>query len=601
MDRPYFGSFINSSVFFLYLIFEITRSFLHVKALRISIKQLKPKMHSSLSWLFCVCLFLQEAMDSQFEASTSGNLCLGASGCTSALGPEQKHFQLVRKSSSIGSGSAVKKCLYCAHEFFGGALRMRCHLLGLKGYGVSACSATLDTCVIEEMKKVHLERGQEVDNKRAKAKRKAESQALMNVQAAKFLKQNTIQTSIAKMNKAEVDQMVFRAAVSAEIPFIFFANEDVKAAFAAVAKFGTSYSVPSVPHMKSTLLEREKQIVDDRVQRLLSDIGTTSCTITSDGWTSVQKRPLLNCLAVCNKGEVFLGALDTSGATKNAEYVANYLATMIEKVGADNVIQVTTDSAAVCVAAGAILEERFSHLTWTPCAPHCLDLALEDIGKLAWVKEVVANANNIVQFITAHHLSLAFFRAKSESSCRGLQLLRPGETRFATNFICLQRLIEVRVALKELVADANWDEWLHEKSYVATGEHVAEIILDKTWWKKAEQIAAICEPFVSLLRLLDGNVGVIGKVYWRMSNLLDGVKEKANLDGSKFKQIQDIHLKRWTMMHSRLHAAGFVLDPEYRGHDQHANMEVMRDFKAVLQKLLEPNQFKHALEQWLES
>ena len=35
-------------------------------------------------------------------------------------------------------------------------------------------------------------------------------------------------------------------------------------------------------------------------------------------------------------------------------------------------------------------------------------------------------------------------------------------------------------------------------------------------------------------------------------------------------------------------------------HDQHANMVVMRDFNAFLQKLLELNQLKHALEQWLE-
>jgi hypothetical protein len=42
------------------------------------------------------------------------------------------------------------------------------------------------------------------------------------------------------------------------------------------------------------------------------------------------------------------------------------------------------------------------------------------------------------------------------------------------------------------------------------------------------------------------------------------------------------------MLHSDMHAAGYVLDPEYQSPDnrQHSNVEVMRGFHNIVEKLL---------------
>ncbi len=52
----------------------------------------------------------------------------------------------------------------------------------------------------------------------------------------------------------------------------------------------------------------------------------------------------------------------------------------IREVGADSVIQVITDSAAVYKAAGRLVEQKFSWITWTPCTPHCLAYSLKMWG-----------------------------------------------------------------------------------------------------------------------------------------------------------------------------------------------------------------------------
>jgi Protein of unknown function (DUF 659) len=75
--------------------------------------------------------------------------------------------------------------------------------------------------------------------------------------------------------------------------------------------------------------------------------------------------------------------------------------------------QVCTDSASNCRSAGQLVEARFPHVTWSPCGAHVLDLLLEDIGKLAWVHPVIADARKIVTFIRNHQKSLALFRDRS--------------------------------------------------------------------------------------------------------------------------------------------------------------------------------------------
>lgn len=58
---------------------------------------------------------------------------------------------------------------------------------------------------------------------------------------------------------------------------------------------------------------------------------------------------------------------------------------MVERHGEDKVIQVVTDSASSAVKSRDLLVAKYPHITSSACTAHCLDLALEDIGKLPMV------------------------------------------------------------------------------------------------------------------------------------------------------------------------------------------------------------------------
>lgn len=85
-------------------------------------------------------------------------------------------------------------------------------------------------------------------------------------------------------------------------------------------------------------------------------------SIVSDGWSDAQRRPLLNFLAVTEDGPMFLRAINTEGISKTKEYIAEKMLAVIDEVGAQNVVQVITDNAANCRAAGIIVEQKHPHI-----------------------------------------------------------------------------------------------------------------------------------------------------------------------------------------------------------------------------------------------
>ena len=119
------------------------------------------------------------------------------------------------------------------------------------------------------------------------------------------------------------------------------------------------------------------------------------CTIISDAWTDGMNRTLINFIVASRGQLVFLKSVDASDQVKNAENLCNMLDEVVIEVGVANVIQIVTDNAAAYVAAGRHLMERHPTLFWSPCATHCLDLLLEDLGKLSWVEKVVGDGRNM--------------------------------------------------------------------------------------------------------------------------------------------------------------------------------------------------------------
>lgn len=385
-------------------------------------------------------------------------------------------------------------------------------------------------------------------------------------------------------SKQAADAALARAFYANGIPFSVIENKYFKEAIAAVVKVGPGYRPPGRRAISEGLLANEVVNVSCKLDSFKAQLSITGATLVSDGWTNVQNRAIINFLLVTPDGAMFVDGVDTTGQIKDADFIAIELTKRIESIGSDNIVQVVTDSAGNCVAARNKLAVKYPSIVFSPCTAHCIDLLLEDIGKLCWARDIISKGHEIVKFITNHQSPLDYFRSKST-----VELLKPGETRFASNFVMMQRLMATKDAIQETVMDRGFKQWLsnttRKKSTRDNGKIITDTVVDSRFWDSVTLLTSVCEPIVTLLRLVDGTNPCVGKIYCKMYQLDQVVLNSTMLDAAQKSCLSGLINNRWRMLHTDLHSAGFVLDPEYRSFLQHENEEVISGFHAMIERV----------------
>ena len=121
--------------------------------------------------------------------------------------------------------------------------------------------------------------------------------------------------------------------------------------------------------------------------------------------------------------------------------------------------------------------ERHPTLFWTPCAAHFLNLMLEDMGKMSFIKEVVNQARTLTKFIYNHAFVLSVMRRFK----RNKELLHPTITRFSNSFISLQSILQSQFELKEIFV---YDEWCDcAFNLRRDGTAIAKLMYINSFWE----------------------------------------------------------------------------------------------------------------------
>ncbi|KAG8365715.1 hypothetical protein BUALT_Bualt17G0000800 [Buddleja alternifolia] len=199
--------------------------------------------------------------------------------------------------------------------------------------------------------------------------------------------------------------------------------------------------------LRTKLLEKEKANVEKLLEPAKATWTQQGVTLVCDGWTNPQRRPLINFMAVNEGGTMFIRAVNFQGKYKDKWFISSLIKEVTVEVGVANVVQIITDNAPVCKAAGLLVEQAHPHVFWTPCVVHTLNLALKNIcaakntqaneityDECHWISELTATAMMIKNFITNHSVRLAMFNEFSK-----LKLFVVAETRFASVIIMLRR------------------------------------------------------------------------------------------------------------------------------------------------------------------
>ena len=302
---------------------------------------------------------------------------------------------------------------------------------------------------------------------------------------------------------------------------------------------------PSPYEIKNKYLDMEHKDMEDYVNIQREKWKTYGCTIMSDGWTGPTKLSIINFMVYSKGSTIFLKSVDASDKIKDNKYIYGLLKDVIKEVGETNVVQIVTDNGSAFVKAGKLLMKKYN-LYWTPCAAHCIDLMFEDIAKRATISKLITNARKITNFIYNH----GWLLAKVRKVCGG-DIVRPGATRFATNYIALESLLKKRADLKKIFISDEWAS--HKLSRSTIGHDVEVLMFDHTYWEKVSKLVSIYEPLYTVLRIVDSEVVPTLPFVYELIRVM-----KKNLHQLNAKDwVKTIIADRWdrTLKHP-IHAAG---------------------------------------------
>ncbi|GJX03798.1 hAT dimerization domain, ribonuclease H-like domain protein [Tanacetum coccineum] len=353
-------------------------------------------------------------------------------------------WEYVTKIEKQGASGGVWKfqCNLCSETRQGSYSRVRAHLLGIK-VGL--------LCDRQKMK--HLEEAYE----EKKAESNAKEVALLCEAGVGFKKRKGSSTPIERAFGVEIrdqlDQEIARMFYTGGLPFNLARNPHYLRALQFVAANKIDGYVPlGYNKLRTTLLQKEKDNVHRQLEPLRSTWKEKGVTIVSDGWSDPTRKPLINFMATSGNGSLFLKALNCFGEVKDRFFIADLMKEVIKEIGHQNVVQIITDNAANCKAAGQLIE---SH----------------------WIKDVHRDALAIKNFIMNHNMRLSIF-----SKFTPLRLLSVIDTRFASIIVMLKRLKLIKTVLQAMVISEEWSSYRGDDT--VKENFVKEKIVNDEWWDK---------------------------------------------------------------------------------------------------------------------
>ncbi|XP_020224185.2 uncharacterized protein LOC109806220 [Cajanus cajan] len=400
---------------------------------------------------------------------------------------------------------------------------------------------------------------------------------------SKSMKQPKIGGGLMKTLKKKLGEAVSKFIIYERLPMNLSNSPWLHNLIIAAAEVGPSVKCPTPYEVSDVYLEAEYKSMQEWISKLKTTWKEKGVTIMCDGWTdSVNHTHIMNFLVYCSKGTIFLKSIDASNVdSRNTDYYFQLLDKVVDEVGEEFVIQVVTDNEKALKAAGQKLMEKRQHLYWTACAAHCLDLCLEDIGKKKNVQKLLSDAKVVTTFIYNHTWIVNLMKKYTG----GREIVRPGVTRFATQFLQLQAIVQQKQGLRNMFNSEEFRRSKFGRDKNGLAFEARQIVIGNDFWSKANDILKVFEPLVKVLRLVDGDEKpTMGFIY----EAIDRAKQSIQKSSRYYSQYQEIIDKRWRFMHSDLHSAGYFLNPQFQYGVEHGSdvyRETFEGTKKVIMKL----------------
>ncbi|GBG59926.1 hypothetical protein CBR_g66732 [Chara braunii] len=290
-----------------------------------------------------------------------------------------------------------------------------------------------------------------------------------------------------------------------------FLNFDTKQklheVYLEVANARSKVKLPSYKHMRTVMLDFIYLRIQKQVHPLTTYWDESCCTFITDGSSDRRERPVMNFLAAGEKGAVLVATMSMTARKETTQALAKLWEQIMREIGVRRINAICTDNAEVNKKAAQILERRtdkdIARIPWVPCVAHCCSLLLRDFNKLDWVKTTVKRGHTIVKLIQNHHSTNSLMMSMDDS----LTLLRPTKVWFGSVYMMLERLLNRKAVLSDMVDRKNAARWTGIRWSTAKLKSKADLVYFTMrrdgWWMELKKVVDVMEPLYNLLRRMD--------------------------------------------------------------------------------------------------
>ncbi|KAM0943207.1 putative transcription factor/ chromatin remodeling BED-type(Zn) family [Dioscorea sansibarensis] len=326
----------------------------------------------------------------------------------------------------------------------------------------------------------------------------------------------------------------------------------------AIRACAAGYRLPTSEELGGWILQEEKNQVHRYVDDIKSSWALTGCSLVLDSWIDTRGRNLIAFLVDCPKGTVFLRSVDASVAIHDVDTLVSLLSSVIEEIGAGNIVQViANDASSYMEAARKRIVSTYRNIFWTLCADCCINLILEKIANTSLALNVIAQAKSITSFMYSHALPLELMRRFIGDS----DLVKTTKLKSESTFLTLQNLMSKRENLIRMFNSHAWNESLWPSRY--QGKFVASLVNNQCFWSAVNEVLKLTQPLLRVLREIHKrDKGPMGFLYDAMDRAKEEIKSNVGDEEAKYLPIWTIIDDIWNnYLHSPLHSAGYYLNP----------------------------------------
>lgn len=465
-----------------------------------------------------------------------------------------------------GSGTKRWKCNHCNLRYNGSYSRVRAHLLGFTGVGVKSCPA-IDRSLREAL--------QILEEERLARKKKRNSASGKPGKRSQTMQPN-MNRAWKNITKEEVDDVVARFFYADGLDFTVVNSPYFIEMARAIAASGPGYDPPSEDKLSGTFLSREKTRIEKSMALIKESWPHTACSLLcADCVDGKLGSSCVNIFVSSPRGLMFLREVDTSEGDGNKDVFVRALFDAVMEVGPINVLQIISHIGPSIESFKSLVLSKFPCIFWTTCTFHSIRILMEEIAAIDWIKPIVLSAKGIEKSILTYPHCLPFFNAK--------QGLRALSAKLTPSYSTVEKIFELKQTLQELVGSDKWKQWNNLTTSSEDNNDIEATVLDEEFWDRAHLFLQLFEPFVKLLSILNIHKFMLGDVFFWRFKALEAVRSRG-VDDILHSQLEALIERKWEVLFSPLHAAGYMLNPKYFGRGQTKDKTVMLGWKATLDR-----------------